>query len=45
VTVALWGGIALLIVSPIPFLAEVLAVFAGAWLQLLISLSEFFAGL
>ncbi len=44
-TVALWGGIALLIVSPIPFLAEVLAIFAGAWLQLLISLSEFFAGL
>lgn len=43
VTVALWGGIALLI--PIPFLAGALATLEGAWLQILIVLSEFFAGL
>ncbi|MCI2430296.1 ComEC family competence protein [Candidatus Acetothermia bacterium] len=47
VTVALWGGIALLTASfvPIPFLSEALAPLKGAWLELLILLSEFFAGL
>jgi competence protein ComEC len=47
VTVALWGGIFLLIASalPLPPLVILISSLEGLLLQILIALSEFFAGL
>ncbi len=47
VTIALWGGIFLLIVSapPLPFIAQTIATLEGLLLQLLIFLSDCFAHL
>lgn len=47
VTIAVWGGIALLVISaiPVPLIASVIAAFEGLLLTLIIRLSEFFAQL
>jgi competence protein ComEC len=47
VTIALWGGISLVIASvlPVPFIAQMIGGLEGLLLQLLITLSKFFAHL
>lgn len=47
VTVAVWGGVSLLIASalPLPFVAQMIGSLEGLLLQLLIALSDFFAHL
>lgn len=47
VTVALWGGVFLLIASvlPLPFIVHIIGTLEGLLLQLLITLSDFFAHL